>query len=335
MSDPIRFYRVGDDYGEFSNFAPFPIEVDGKVWPTSEHYFQAQKFAGTEHEEELRTTPSPMEVATKGRDRARPLRPDWDEVRDEVMFRALEAKFTQHEELLELLLETGDRELVEHTCNDSYWADGGDGSGENRLGILLMQLREQLWQEIEAGEVMEVVRLGHPVLRQVAEAYDPEEILSPEVQEFVEDMVATMDDYDGAGLAAPQVGVSKRLLIYGVEANPRYPEAPEVPRTVLFNPTWEPLGEETDVDWEGCLSVPGMRGQVRRYQRIRVKALDQAAQPVEFEAEGFHARVFQHEVDHLEGIVYLDRMEDMSTLSYLEEWVRYSGEPEEELPEEE
>lgn len=171
--------------------------------------------------------------------------------------------------------------------------------------------------------VREVIRLGHPVLRQVAQAFTPEEILQPETQALVQDMVETMEDYDGAGLAAPQIAVSKRLLIYGVEANPRYPEAPEVPRTVLFNPTWEALGEETELEWEGCLSLPGLRGQVRRFNAIRVRALDAKAQEVEFEARDFHARVFQHEVDHLEGVVFLDRMEDMSTLCYLQEWGQY------------
>jgi peptide deformylase len=124
------------------------------------------------------------------------------------------------------------------------------------------------------------------------------------------------------------VGVSKRLLIYGVEANLRYPEAPDIPRTILFNPTWTPLGEETEVDWEGCLSVPGMRGLVRRHSHIQVDALDELGEPVSFQAEGFHARVFQHEVDHLDGILYLDRMEDMSSLCYVEEWAAFVREEE-------
>lgn len=181
--------------------------------------------------------------------------------------------------------------------------------------------------------VMEVIRLGHPVLRDVADPYTVEEICSPATQAFVRDMVETMDAYDGAGLAAPQVAISKRMFVYGVESNPRYPEAPEVPRTVLFNPSWEKLGDDTELEWEGCLSLPGLRGQVRRYNHIRVKALDEKGEPFEFEAHDFHARVFQHEYDHLDGVVFVDRMEDMSTLSYLREWyVHHLGI---ELPDEE
>lgn len=147
MSERIDFYSTKDPYGEFSNFAAFPIEVGGKVWPTSEHYFQAQKFAGTPDEEELRAIESPMKVALAGRERTRPFRSDWDEVRDDVMRTALRAKFTQHEDLRRLLLGTGDAELVEHTKNDSYWGDGGDRTGGNMLGKLLMELREALRAE--------------------------------------------------------------------------------------------------------------------------------------------------------------------------------------------
>ena len=144
MTGVIEFYGVGEPYGEFSNFAPFPIFLQGKRWPTSEHYFQAQKFAGTPHEEEVRRVKKPMIAAQMGRDRQRPLRRDWEAVKDNVMLAALRAKFTQHSDLRALLLETGDARLVEHTANDSYWADGGDGSGKNRLGELLMRVREEL-----------------------------------------------------------------------------------------------------------------------------------------------------------------------------------------------
>ena len=140
----IRFYREGDAYGELSNFAAFPVEIDGKRWPTTEHYFQAQKFVGTPHEGEIRRARSPGEAARMGRDRQRPLRRDWESVKDGIMLHALRAKFTQHPELRELLAGTGDEPLVEHTSNDSYWADGGDGSGKNMLGVLLMQLRAEL-----------------------------------------------------------------------------------------------------------------------------------------------------------------------------------------------
>jgi len=144
MTNTIRFYSTKDAYGSFSNFAAFPIEISGKTWRTAEHYFQAQKFADHKDEEELRKMPSPMMVARAGRSRKRPFRKDWEAVKLEVMRRALEAKFSQHSELREELLNTGTATLVEHTTNDSYWGDGGDGSGKNMLGILLMELREKL-----------------------------------------------------------------------------------------------------------------------------------------------------------------------------------------------
>lgn len=147
--EQIHFYRVNERYGEFSNFAPFPIELNGRRWPTSEHYFQAQKFAGTEHEEAVRLAQSPMVAARMGRSRQRPLRADWEKVKDDIMRQALRAKFTQHPKLRSLLLDTGDAELVEHATKDHYWADGGDGTGRNMLGILLMELRAELRQRTE------------------------------------------------------------------------------------------------------------------------------------------------------------------------------------------
>jgi hypothetical protein len=148
----ILFYRVTEAYGEFSNFAPYPITMKGKQWPTAEHYFQGQKFAGTEHEHTIRKLASPMIAARKGRSRELPLRLDWESVKDDIMREALYAKFTQHPELHKLLLETGDAVLVEHTRNDCYWGDGGDGSGKNRLGLLLMELREEL--QVEKTDVV-------------------------------------------------------------------------------------------------------------------------------------------------------------------------------------
>ncbi|MES2695922.1 MAG: NADAR family protein [Verrucomicrobiota bacterium] len=145
--EPILFYRVSERYGAFSNFSPHPFGLKGKTWPTTEHYFQAQKFAGTPHEEAIRVIASPMIAARSGRDRKKPLRPDWNQAKDDVMREALRAKFTQHADLRELLLSTGEAPLVEHTKNDSYWADGGDGTGRNRLGELLMELRAQLKAE--------------------------------------------------------------------------------------------------------------------------------------------------------------------------------------------
>ncbi|MBY0459300.1 MAG: NADAR family protein [Gemmataceae bacterium] len=140
----IKFYSTTGEYGGFSNFSRHAIFLKGKKWPTSEHFFQAQKFAGTEHEEAVRLCKTPSAAASMGRSRKLPLRRDWESVKEQVMLDALRAKFTQHEDLKAALLGTADATLVEHTTNDSYWGDGGDGSGRNRLGHLLMRLREEL-----------------------------------------------------------------------------------------------------------------------------------------------------------------------------------------------
>ena len=148
MSEPtpavIRFYRTTGEHGCFSNFSRHSVWLNEKQWPTTEHYFQAQKFAGTEHEEQVRAAATPAKAAEMGRERKRPLRADWEAVKEPVMLSALRAKFTQHDELKAVLLGTGDADLVEHTTNDSYWGDGGDGSGKNRLGVLLMQVRDEI-----------------------------------------------------------------------------------------------------------------------------------------------------------------------------------------------
>jgi ribA/ribD-fused uncharacterized protein len=140
----IHFYSVSAEYGGFSNFSPHPVKLKGKTWPTSEHYFQAQKFAGTPDEEEVRQAKSPMIAARMGRSRKRPLREDWESVKDAIMHEVVLVKFTQHANLREVLLGTGDAEIVEHTKNDAYWGDGGDGSGKNVLGQILMRVREEL-----------------------------------------------------------------------------------------------------------------------------------------------------------------------------------------------
>jgi N-glycosidase YbiA len=140
----INFYSTTGDYGAFSNFSRHAVFLKGKRWPTSEHYFQAQKFAGTEHEEAVRMCKKPSEAANMGRSRKLPLRRDWESVKDQVMLDAVRAKFTQHADLKELLLSTGDAKLVEHTENDAYWGDGGDGSGKNRLGQILVRVRDEL-----------------------------------------------------------------------------------------------------------------------------------------------------------------------------------------------
>ncbi len=143
MAERIEFYRSGDDYGEFSNFSRHPVDLDGETWPTTEHYFQAMKFEDPALRERIRTAPGPGEAARMGR-RFPGLRADWEQAKEGVMMDALRAKFTQHDRLRRLLLDTGDAALVEHTRNDFYWADGGDGTGQNRLGVLLMQLRDEL-----------------------------------------------------------------------------------------------------------------------------------------------------------------------------------------------
>ena len=149
----IRFYSVGDAFGEFSNFAGFPIRVGGRVWPTSEHYFQAQKFVGTDDAqvEAIRRAGSPMMAARMGRDRKKRLRRDWESVKVSVMREALAAKFGQHAGLRALLLSTGNAKLVEHTERDDYWGNGGNGSGRNVLGRLLMEIREGMRAEEAPG----------------------------------------------------------------------------------------------------------------------------------------------------------------------------------------
>jgi peptide deformylase len=171
--------------------------------------------------------------------------------------------------------------------------------------------------------ILKVARLGHPVLRQRAAPVPPEAIGSRAVQQLIDDMVETMREYDGAGLAAPQVHVSLRIAVLEVEAHPRDPDVPPIPLTVLINPVVTPLGEEMDEDWEGCLSIPDLRGLVPRYRAVRLECLDRGGQRVELVAKDFFARVIQHETDHLDGVVFLDRMRDFRSLSHLAEWQRY------------
>ncbi|MGQ4809745.1 Peptide deformylase [Candidatus Entotheonellaceae bacterium PAL068K] len=171
--------------------------------------------------------------------------------------------------------------------------------------------------------IFKVARLGHPVLRQIAEPVPPDDITTPEVQQFIDDLIETMYEYDGAGLAAPQVHVSHQVVVMEVTQNPRYPEAPAIPLTVYINPKITPLSEDMDEDWEGCLSVPGLRGRVPRHTAIRLRAYNRQGKRVDFVAEGFQARVIQHECDHLQGKVFLDRMRDMSSLTFIEEFVKY------------
>ena len=164
--------------------------------------------------------------------------------------------------------------------------------------------------------IREVLRMGHPVLRQIARPV--ESFGTPELVRLLADMKDTMAHLDGAGLAAPQIGESVRVVIFGVTANPRYPDAEEIPFTVLVNPVIEFLTGETEDGWEGCLSVPGLRGVVPRRTRLRYTGFDEGGRPIDRVADGFHARVVQHECDHLDGILYPMRMPDMSRFGYTE-----------------
>jgi peptide deformylase len=141
---------------------------------------------------------------------------------------------------------------------------------------------------------------------------------TPQLGELIADMRDTMAHLNGAGLAAPQIGALLRVVIFGVTRNPRYPDAEEVPDTVLVNPVITPLGEETEEDWEGCLSVPGMRGVVPRFKKVRYQGFDELGNPIDRSVEGFHARVVQHECDHLDGILYPMRMRDMSQFGFVD-----------------
>jgi peptide deformylase len=171
--------------------------------------------------------------------------------------------------------------------------------------------------------ILKVARLGHPVLRQTTAALTEADLQSALMQKFIDDMIETMKEYDGVGLAADQVHESKQIAVLEVADNPRYPSKPQVPLTVLVNPKITPLSDDTEEDWEGCLSIPDLRGKVPRYTRIRVEAWDRNGKPLDFIASDFHARVIQHEFDHLNGKVYLDRMRDFSSLTFLQEFTRY------------
>ena len=164
--------------------------------------------------------------------------------------------------------------------------------------------------------IREVLRMGDPRLLRVARPV--ERLDTPELHALVADLFDTMAARDGAGLAAPQIGVDLRVVIFGFDRNPRYPDAEPVPETVLVNPVIEPLGDEEQHGWEGCLSVPGLRGWVPRHARIRYRGTDAHGRPVEREAQGFHARVVQHECDHLDGILYPRRIRDLSRFGFVE-----------------
>ena len=164
--------------------------------------------------------------------------------------------------------------------------------------------------------IREILKMGDPRLLRVAEPV--KEFDMPELHALIADMFETMHAVDGAGLAAPQIGVNLQLVIFGFKQNLRYPDAAPVPETVLINPVLTPLSQETHEDWEGCLSVPGLRGVVPRWTQLRYEGLDQHGAPIRREVDGFHARVVQHEVDHLHGILYPMRIRDFSRFGFTE-----------------
>ena len=171
--------------------------------------------------------------------------------------------------------------------------------------------------------VREIVTVGHPVLRERARELTAAELASPALQTLIDDMIDTMHEYDGAGLAGNQVHEPIQVAVIEVEANPLYPDAISIPLTVVINPVVTPLTDEMEDGWEGCLSVPDMRGMVPRYKAVRLEYYDREGKRQEVDAKDFFARVIQHETDHLNGIVYIDRMRDLRTLSHIAEWNKH------------
>jgi peptide deformylase len=164
--------------------------------------------------------------------------------------------------------------------------------------------------------IREIIKMGHPTLLKVAEPV--KEFNTSELNKIVEDMIDTMRENDGAGLAAPQVDLSMQLIVFGFDSNDRYPEAEQVPFTVLINPIISPIDDEEESGWEGCLSIPGLMGVVPRYKKINYKGKDQFGNEIDRNVDGFHARVVQHEYDHLIGKLYPMRIKDLSQFGYLD-----------------
>jgi peptide deformylase len=174
--------------------------------------------------------------------------------------------------------------------------------------------------------IRKIASLGHPVLRERARELSPDELRSREVQRFIDDLIETMRDARGAGLAANQVYEPIRVCAIEVSDNPRYPYKPNIPLTILVNPDIEILSERTFENYEGCLSVPNLRGVVRRHTEVRVRAMDRHGQPFERVARGLTAGTFQHEIDHLDGVLFVDRVEDPKTLCTWTEFERFQRE---------
>jgi peptide deformylase len=170
--------------------------------------------------------------------------------------------------------------------------------------------------------ILKVARIGHPAVRARAVDVSADVILAADTQRLIDDMIETMYEYDGVGLAAPQVHVGLRLAVIEVSEEDERTEG-GVPLTILVNPVVRPLSNETVEGWEGCLSIPDLRGRVPRFRRVELRALDRDGKPFRLEASDFFARVIQHECDHLDGSVYLDRMNDARSLSFIDEWDRH------------
>lgn len=179
------------------------------------------------------------------------------------------------------------------------------------------------WRYEIAMAIRKIATIGHPVLRQVAREVGREELASPALQTFIDDLIETMRDAAGAGLAAIQVYEPMRICAIEVNKNPRYPYKPDYPLTILVNPVVTPTTDETFMNYEGCLSVPNLRGEVRRFTGVRVTALDRFGAELDFEVKGLTAGTFQHEVDHLDGKMFIDRVEDTKTLSTWADFERY------------
>lgn len=171
--------------------------------------------------------------------------------------------------------------------------------------------------------ILKVAQLGHPILRKIADKVEIAKINSPEIQNLISDMIETMREYDGVGLAAPQVHRSLQIAVMEIAGNPRYPDEVAVPVTIFINPQITPIGSDSMEVWEGCLSVQGLRGLVKRPSKIKLEAFNEKAERVERVYEGFPAVAIQHETDHLFGKVFLDRMTDMTKLAFLNEYRRY------------
>ena len=172
--------------------------------------------------------------------------------------------------------------------------------------------------------LLKIARLGHPSIRNGAQPLSADELTSLPFQQFLDHLIDTMRDADGVGIAGPQVDVAQQVVAIEVDPNnPRYPGYPTIPLTILINPLIVSHASETEEDWEGCLSVPDLRGRVPRWTSLTVQGLDRQGRPMEIKAEGFYARVIQHELDHLHGQVFLDRLPDLSTVTYLREYQQY------------